>query len=61
MHGGRASNAGISGGGGASKKTKNCDREHEEHEALVKHYQVGMTDTESKRCNNLLSWIIFNI
>ena len=43
MHGGRASNDGKQGGGGGKKvMTKNCDLEHEEHEALVKHYEVGI-------------------
>ena len=44
MHGGRASNDGKQGGGGGKKAvmTKNCDVEHEEHEALVKHYEVGI-------------------
>ena len=40
MHGGRAGEGG-GGGGGKLVKTVGCDKEHEEHEALVKHYQVG--------------------
>ena len=40
MHGGRASNAGLPGGGNKRVKIKNCDKEHEEHEELVKHYEV---------------------
>ena len=38
MHGGRA---GEQKGKAKAVKTKGCDREHEEHEALVQHYQVG--------------------
>ena len=39
MHGGRAGEGGL--GGGKPVKTVGCDKEHEEHEALVQHYQVG--------------------
>ena len=45
MHGGRAGGDGKQGGGGGKKGmvTTNCDAEHEEHEALVKHFEVGIS------------------
>ena len=42
MHGGRAGPGGGGGGGKKQVMTKGCDVEHEEHESLVKHYQVGL-------------------
>ena len=38
MHGGRAGDPVV--GAGKGVKTIGCDREHEEHEALVEHFQV---------------------
>ena len=45
MHGGRAGGDGKQGAGGGKKGmvTTNCDAEHEEHEALVKHFEVGIS------------------
>ena len=40
MHGGRAGGEGSK-GQGAHRMIKDCDAEHENHEALVKHFEVG--------------------
>ena len=50
MHGGRAGDPVV--GAGKGVKTIGCDREHEEHEALVEHFQVhtfGYTATNGNK------------